>query len=481
MVRQAHEQEAGYILESKKRCKELGLDPDKPRIPQNVMSKLDLCRRKDVYEEVLDVVRFFSNKMIKSLEGTPVLITITDENGYLLEVLGDDTIRETMSKLGIKPGIQFLEEEMGTNVVSLTIKQNKPIQLIGNNHFHKYLHECACYGVPFHYSDEGNLLGSICIMTAVILHNPFFLMTLTMVVDAIERELLLRKQNRQISKQQELLYRSEKRQRELLEKDLVMKDDFITLITHEFKTPINVIYSAIQLIEYVYSNEISKPVAKLIRSIKRNTFRQLRLVNNLLDITKFNSNQFKLNMKNIDIIFLTKSITDSIKIYANQKKINLSFKSNVNSTNTTIDDEKYERIILNLLSNAIKFTPEGGSITVEVKEIRKDKKMEISVIDTGIGIPKEKHKMIFERFGQVENNLSRQAEGSGIGLALVKLLVIILEGKIELDSELGIGSTFTITLPIKEKKINEEENKILQASDNRLVNAINVEFSDIYF
>ncbi|OOM78731.1 ATP-binding protein [Clostridium sp. BL-8] len=481
MVQQTHEHEESYILESKKRCKDLGLDPDKPRIPQNVMSKLNLCRRKDVYEEVLDVVRFFSNKMIKSLEGTPVLIAITDEKGYLLEVLGDDTIRETMSKLGIKPGIQFLEEEMGTNVVSLTLKQNKPIQLIGTNHYHRYLHECACYGVPFHYSDEGDLLGSICIMTAVILHNPFFLMTLTMVVDAIERELLLRKQNRQISKQQELLYKSEKRQRELLEKDLVMKDDFITLITHEFKTPINVIYSAIQLIEYIYSNEISKPVAKLIKSIKRNTFRQLRLVNNLLDITKFNSNQFKLNMKNIDIIFLTKSITDSIKIYANQKKINLSFKSNVNSINTIIDDEKYERIILNLLSNAIKFTPEGGSITVEVKEIRKDKKLTVAVSDTGIGIPKEKHKMIFERFGQVENNLSRQAEGSGIGLALVKLLVIILEGKIELDSELDIGSTFTITLPINEKKINEEENKMLQASDNRLVNAINVEFSDIYF
>lgn len=481
MVQRTYEQEESYILESKNRCRNLGLDPDKPRMPQNVMSELNLCRRKDVYEEVLDVVRVFSNKMIKSLEGTPILISITDEKGYLLEVLGDDTIRETMSKLGIKPGIQFLEEEMGTNVVSLTLKQNEPIQLIGTNHYHRYLHECACYGVPFHYSDEGELLGSICIMTAVILHNPFFLMTLTMVVDAIERELLLRKQNRQISKQQELLYKSEKRQRELLEKDLVMKDDFITLITHEFKTPINVIYSAIQLIEYIYSNEISKPVAKLIKSIKRNTFRQLRLVNNLLDITKFNSNQFKLNMKNIDIVFLTKLITDSIKIYANQKKINLSFKSNVNSINTTIDDEKYERIILNLLSNAIKFTPEGGSITVEVKEIRKDKKLTVAVSDTGIGIPKEKHKMIFERFGQVENNLSRQAEGSGIGLALVKLLVIILEGKIELDSELDIGSTFTITLPINEKKINEEENKILQASDNRLVNAINVEFSDIYF
>lgn len=86
-------------------------------------------------------------------------------------------------------------------------------------------------------------------MTAVILHNPLFLMTLSTVVDSIERELLLRKQNREISRQQKLLYESEKAQREILEQDLIRKDEFITLITHEFKTPINVIYSAIQLIE----------------------------------------------------------------------------------------------------------------------------------------------------------------------------------------------------------------------------------------
>jgi signal transduction histidine kinase len=481
MTQKGYEQEESYILESKKRCEKLGLNPNEPKMPQNIMSELELGRKKDIYEEILDVVRFFSDKMIKSLEGTPILVAITDERGYLLDILGDESIRGTMSKLGIKPGIQFLEEEMGTNVVSLTLEQNKSVQLIGRNHYHKYLYDSACYGVPFHYTDAGNLLGSICIMTAVILHNPFFLMTLTTVVDAIERELLLRKQSRKISKQQELLYKSEKKQRELLEKDLVMKDDFITLITHEFKTPINVIYSAIQLIELIYIKEIPKPVIKLIGSIKRNTFRQLRLVNNLLDITKLNSNQFKLNMKNIDIVFLTKSITESIKIYADQKKINLSFKSNVSRINTAIDDEKYERIILNLLSNAIKFTPEGGSITVDVKENKKNKELSVAISDTGIGIPKEKHKTIFERFGQVENNLSRQAEGSGIGLALVKLLVIILEGKIELDSELGMGSTFTITLPIKEETIVAEENEFCQTSDNSLVNAINVEFSDIYF
>lgn len=480
MFQQTYEQEAIYIIESKIKCKELGLDPDKAKISLNVLSELELGRKKDIYKEILDVVKFFGNKMIKSLEANPILITITDENGYLLDILGDKAIKETMFRFGIKPGIQFREEDMGTNVVSLTLKQNHPIQLIGSNHYHNFLQESACYGVPFHYSDDDNLLGSICIMTAIILHNPFFLMTLTTVVDAIERELLLRKQNRKINKQQELLYKSEKKQREILEKDLTRKDEFITLITHEFKTPINVIYSAIQLIEHVYINEIPQPVINLVGNIKRNAFRQLRLVNNLLDITKLNSKHFKLNLKNVDIVFITKLITESINIYADQKKINLDFKSNVSSRNTAIDDEKYERIILNLLSNAIKFTPEGGNITVDVKENKKEKTLSIAVSDTGIGIPKDKNEMIFQRFGQVDNNLSRQAEGSGIGLALVKMLVEILGGSIQLDSELDVGSIFTITLPIKEG-IVDEENRVFLPSDNRLVNAINVEFSDIYF
>lgn len=480
MLQNMCEQEASYIIESKKRCQELGMDPNEPRMPKNIMSELELARKKEVYKEILDVVKFFSNKMIKSLEGTPILIVISDENGYLLETLGDEVMRATSVELGFKPGIQFSEDEMGTNVVSLTLEQDHPVQLIGSNHYHAFLHNSACYGVPFHYSDNDNLLGSICIMTAVILHNPFFLMTLATVVDAIERELLLRKQNRKINKQQELLYQSEKRQRELLEKDLIMKDEFITLITHEFKTPINVIYSAIQLIEHVHSESIPKPVIGLIGSIKRNTFRQLKLVNNLLDITRLHSDQLKVNFKNVDIIFLTKLITESIMIYADQKKINLYFKSNVSSRNTAIDDEKYERIILNLLSNAIKFTPEGGTITVEVKENIENKTVDIAISDTGVGIPKEKHEMIFQRFGQVESNLSRQAEGSGIGLALVKMLVVILDGRIVVDSNLGIGSTFTLTLPIKDNIVNNKKEAFI-VSDNRLVNAINVEFSDIYF
>lgn len=480
MLQQEEGQELSYILESKKRCRDLGMDPDEIAMPKNIMSELELANKKEVYKEILEVVKFFGEKIIKSLEGMPILIAISDKEGFLLDTFGDESINSTVSKLGIKPGAQFIEEDVGTNVVSLALKENHAVQLIGSNHYHTYLHNSACYGVPFHYSDDNSLLGTICIMTGVILHNPFFLMTLTTVVDAIERELLLRKQSRKINQQQELLYKSEKKQRELLEKDIIMKDEFITLITHEFKTPINVIYSAIQLIEHLYINKIPKRVRNLIDGIKRNTFRQLRLVNNLLDITELHSNQLKLNLRNVDIIFLTKLIIESVNIYAKQKKINLDFKSNISNKNIAIDDEKYERIILNILSNAIKFTPEGGKIAVEIKENKEENTIAIYISDTGIGIPEEKYETIFNRFGQVENNLSRQAEGSGIGLALAAMLIDILDGSIEVDSDLGVGSTFIITLPIKEEEAYEENQGYLD-SDNRLINAVNVEFSDIYF
>ncbi|GKU24491.1 PAS domain-containing sensor histidine kinase [Clostridium folliculivorans] len=285
---------------------------------------------------------------------------------------------------------------------------------------------------------------------------------------------------KKIREQQELLYRAEKSRREALEKALIMKDEFISLITHEFKTPLNVIYSAIQLIEHVYIKQVPDSVSNLIGNIKQNTFRQLRLVNNLLDITRLNSGHFKINLKKVDIVYLTRMITESVKLYASQKKINLSFNTNMKSKLIAMDDEKYERIILNLLSNAIKFTPEGGNISVSINTDNDKERIFINVKDNGIGIPKTKRNMIFERFGQVDSNLSRQAEGTGIGLSLVKLLVENLDGTIEVESEVGVGSSFTVEFPMKEYVENEKIYNCIDA-DARLITAISVEFSDIYF
>jgi signal transduction histidine kinase len=286
-----------------------------------------------------------------------------------------------------------------------------------------------------------------------------------------------------IKEQQQLLFKAEKEQREVLEKSLAMKDEFISLISHKFKTPLNVIYSAIQLMECVYFDKIPERVQQLIGNIKQNTFRQLRLANNLLDITRMDSGHMKLNVKNVDIVFLSKVITESVELYAKQKNIKMYFESNVESKIIGMDEEKFERIILNLLSNAMKFTESGGRITVLLEENKKSNFVQIKVTDTGIGIPKEKREIIFEKFGQVDSNLSRQAEGTGIGLSLVKLLVGALGGTIEVESELGEGSTFIITLPAKEgiESETETETEVCLDLDDKLVTEIKVQFSDIYF
>lgn len=285
-----------------------------------------------------------------------------------------------------------------------------------------------------------------------------------------------------IKEQQQLLFIAEKEQREVLEKSLLMKDEFISLISHEFKTPLNVIYSAIQLMECVYFDKLPERVKELIGSIKQNIFRQLRLTNNLLDISRMNSGFIKLNMKNIDIVFLCREITESVELYAKQKNVEMSFMSNVESKIISIDEEKFERIILNLLSNAMKFTESGGHITVSLDENEELNLMQIKVSDSGIGIPKEKQEIIFEKFGQVDNNLSRQAEGTGIGLSLVKLFVNVLGGKIKVESEVGKGSTFIVTLPMKEElEESETEVEVCLDIDNRLITEIKVQLSDIYF
>jgi transcriptional regulator of acetoin/glycerol metabolism len=106
-------------------------------------------------------------------------------------MVGDKTIQSTVEKFGIKNGSLFTQEDTGTNVISLALQQRHPITLIGEEHFHKFLFEVACYGAAFHYTDEDNLLGSVCIMMPVNLQNPLFLTMLSQVVDSIERELLI--------------------------------------------------------------------------------------------------------------------------------------------------------------------------------------------------------------------------------------------------------------------------------------------------
>jgi signal transduction histidine kinase len=258
------------------------------------------------------------------------------------------------------------------------------------------------------------------------------------------------------------------------EEDIETKDRFIAMISHEFKTPITIINAAIQAMNIICKDEITPKIASYLNKINRNSLRQLRLVDNLLDITRIKDGQIKISEKCVDIVLHTKEIVDSVRIYASQKDISLNFRSDPDKMILLLDEQKYERILLNLISNAIKFTPPGKSIEVCLSTENEWLKVEVS--DTGIGIPEEKQKMIFERFGQVDSSLSRQAEGTGIGLYLVKSFVTLLGGEITLVSEEGLGSSFTVYLPLKTDLSRTDEDNPL---DDKVEYAASLEFSDI--
>lgn len=271
---------------------------------------------------------------------------------------------------------------------------------------------------------------------------------------------------------------SMQKKNDLLEQSLQLKDEFLSLISHEFKTPLTVINSAIQAMELLCRDELSAKARGFISKIKQNSYRQIRLVNNLLDITRINAGHLKINRKNSDIVFLTRAIIESVGLYARQKELFLQFLPDMEHRVIGLDEEKYERVLLNLLSNAIKFSPKGRSITVRLR--CGDGRVIVDVVDEGIGIPEDKLEMIFERFGQVDSSLSRQAEGTGIGLSLVKLFVEALGGRIAVSSVIGAGSTFTISLPDGMTPEENTESALKEFTDHRIIQATVIEFSDIY-
>jgi PAS domain S-box-containing protein len=269
---------------------------------------------------------------------------------------------------------------------------------------------------------------------------------------------------------------------EALSKALDMKDEFLSLISHEFRTPLTIIISAIQMLTSQYVSELSDKSKGYFNIIRQNANRQLKLVNNILDITRINAGVLTLHSVNMDIVPLARLIMESIRPYAERKNIGISFTVDTEKIIMGVDEEKFERILLNLLSNAIKYTPKGKSVNIKLSKRKVNKKTVacIQLLDEGIGIPADKQEHIFERFGQVDTVLSRQAEGTGIGLYLTRMFVEMMGGEIKLSSKLGEGSTFTVLLPVTKIKDTKSEKMISEMADSRIIQYTAIEFSDVY-
>ena len=231
-----------------------------------------------------------------------------------------------------------------------------------------------------------------------------------------------------------------------------LRDRFFSNIKHEFRTPLNMIFSSIQLLDY--KCKICK-----IGNCKDCFINNLQLINiNSLRILKL-------------------SICDNINNYKKFNGISLIFDTSVEEHILRFDTDKIERVILNLISNAIKFNIPQGYVYVSL--IVEEKYINISIKDTGIGINENKIDSIFESFSDVENRLTKVSEGSGVGLALSKALVEMHDGKISVNSKLGNGSEFIISLP---NIINEREEVDISyyKVDRNSLEKIKMELSDIY-
>ncbi len=228
------------------------------------------------------------------------------------------------------------------------------------------------------------------------------------------------------------------------------KNNYFINLSHELRTPLNVITSLEQLISTLNKSGKGLSEEKIdyyMEVMRNNTRRLLNLINNIIDTSKIENEKYKLNKSKNDIVYLVEETALSMKDAIEANNIELIIDTDVEEKIISCDKVEIERCILNLVSNAAKFTPPGGRIIVDIKD--KIDSVEISVEDTGIGIEKEYHDAIFDRFNQVVDEKSEEKGGSGLGLTITKHLIELHGGQIYIISEKDKGSKFVIILPVE--------------------------------
>ena len=249
-------------------------------------------------------------------------------------------------------------------------------------------------------------------------------------------------QIRRIKLRNQLAYEQKEAER-LVELDR-LKTNFFSNITHEFRTPLTLIIEPARQLVKKWKTDEDKATLKLI---EKNSQHLLELVNQLLDLSKLEDEKMAVELHRGQLRDTTQPIIDSFKQLAKRQSINFTFEQSTTLPEFYFDKNKIEKILYNLLSNAFKFT-EKGSVHLEISQIEAVPQLLIRVSDTGVGISEKQLPYIFDRFYQADNTITRRVAGTGIGLALTKELIHLMEGTIAVTSELNKGTEFLVTLPL---------------------------------
>ena len=265
-----------------------------------------------------------------------------------------------------------------------------------------------------------------------------------------------------------------------------LKDSFLANMSHELRTPLNAILGMTESLQENMFGTVNDRQLDALQTVERSGNHLLELINDILDLAKIESGQIDLDFAIASIPSIAQASLEFVKQQALKKQIQLTIKLAPNLPNLLIDERRIRQALINLLNNAVKFTPTGGgAVTLEVTQLPSvpnktadttQDYLQISISDTGIGIAPENIQKLFQPFIQIDSALNRQFEGTGLGLALVKRIVELHGGYVDLTSELGVGSCFSILLPCL--PLSNPQTEI--GSGNRPVKPLETELATTY-
>jgi signal transduction histidine kinase/CheY-like chemotaxis protein len=287
----------------------------------------------------------------------------------------------------------------------------------------------------------------------------------------IELEAIVDKRTNEVRKQKDTL---EEQARKLLELDR-LKSNFFANISHEFRTPLTLIMGQI---ENLLGSSPEAVTQKKLKTALSNSRQLQALINRLLELSKLESGELKMKVSYTELNSLLRKILSAFESLTDRQNIKLEFNRYEEDIYIYIDREKIEEVFNNLISNAIKFTPENGKISLSISfENNQKEYVSILVADTGIGIRQEDLEHVFDRFYQVDSSETREYEGTGIGLAIVKELLQLHKGTISVSSAPGKGTQFRVQLPAgKEQYLNEPNVEIVEGSKEIIKNELDTDF-----
>ena len=309
---------------------------------------------------------------------------------------------------------------------------------------------------------------NIKILPPLLLSKPFVVAYILFLLVLIYLTFRIYTKRQKLNNQLRLAHLEKKHSEELLN----AKQQFFTNVSHEFRTPLSLITPPIQ--QVLNAGVLKGKNLEMLRLAEKNSKRLLKLVNQILDFRKLETQTIPLAETNTDIILLSREVFESFQDLASRNEVTYRFESDKNQFMATFDKEKIEAILYNLLSNAFKHTPSEGSIKMGINIVNSDDNaiISISVNDSGTGIADIDRDKVFDRFYQSSHN--EQKQGTGIGLAMAQQYAMLHKGKITVSSELGKGSTFTLTLPLIHTASVATEHQITETRTNAewpLVNA----------